>query len=360
MMREIMDAGTRTTVRLGRLTIAFEGMNKISRHVVDELAVALPPSHDAPRLIFRFVTAPPRRKEGVRIDSLRGVIVDLSEKANERTYEVAPRRMAPDFVPGSDLAIKALEMNYLTLDELRAKNFVYKLFNWAVQLEQLELGQSFIHASAITKSGRTLAVLGEGGVGKTSAMLKLCLEDGWRYLSDDLAVIDDSGIVYRSPARLQVYAYNTKGDANLERRLLRERGVFDRLQWSLRRRLLGRAKVRRRVSAEFLFGAGGVAESAELNELVFLERAKTPGLTWKDMTPLEAAARMAPIIMNEIKAYAGVYAELGEGPSGTLPSLGKLEARTRDVLGRAFSRVSTRLMTAGPEIVPPDLARALR
>jgi hypothetical protein len=186
------------------------------------------------------------------------------------------------------------------------------------------------------------------------------LEDGWQYLSDDLAVIDDSGTIYRSPARMQVYAYNTQGEAALERRLMRDRGPFDRLQWSLRRRLLGIAKVRRRVSAEFLFGAEGVAESAKLTELVFLERNSTPGLAINDITDIRAAERMAPIVMNEIKAYLDVYRQVEPVDPGCLPSPAELEERTRGLLRRAFSQARTKLMTVGPEIGPRELAQALR
>jgi hypothetical protein len=354
-----MNERGRISARLGRLVIAFEGVNEISRHVVDEIVAALPPTDDAPHLVFRFVPKAASQPSTVRTTT-RGLIVDLPEKEGEKTFTVAARPRFPDFVIGSDLAIKFLEMNYLSLNELRAKNFVYKLFNWAIQLYQLDLGQSFIHASALTKGGRTLAVLGKGGVGKTSAMLKLCLEDGWQYLSDDLAVIDESGTIYRSPARMQVYAYNTQGEADLERRLMQNRSPFDRLQWSLRRRLFGIAKVRRRVSAEFLFGAEGVAKSAKLSELVFLERNSKPGVLVSEITDVRAAERMAPIVMNEIKAYLDVHTEVERVDPGRLPSPATLEERTRELLRRSFSHARAKLMTVGPEVGPRELAQALR
>ena len=84
------------------------------------------------------------------------------------TFDVSLKHLFPDWFPGSNFAIKVLEMNCLTLDELRAKNFLYKLFNWSVQAKQLSLGQSFIHASALIKDNSTIAILGEGGVGKTT------------------------------------------------------------------------------------------------------------------------------------------------------------------------------------------------
>jgi hypothetical protein len=284
----------------------------------------------------------------------------LPEPGAERVFSVAVRSPLPSWFIGSDVLVRALDMNYLTLHELLAKNFLYKLFNWVVQLHQLELGQTFVHASAITRGGRSLAVLGKGGVGKTSAMIKLCMEDGWQYLSDDLAAIDDSGIVYRSPARIQIYAYNTKGDPMLEQRLMDRRSALDHLQWSLRRRLLGPSKVRRRVPAEFLFGVDGVGSSAKLTDLVFLERVPSAGLSVKDTTAAEVAERMAPIVMNEIKSYVGVQAQAEQRARGLLPSPAEVESRTREALERASSHAAAKLMSAGPEIGPNDLADALR
>ncbi len=355
-----MNANGQTIVNLGRLNIAFEGDNRFSNHVLNEIAAALPKTDNPPQLTFRFVPDIDARDNSIRIDALRGVIAGLHAEHTGRMLDIAPRPMAPDRVIGSNLAIKALEMNFLTLDALRAKNFVYKLFNWAVQIEQLSLGQSFIHASALTKNRRTIAVLGKGGVGKTSAMLKLCIQDGWRYLSDDLAVVDDAGVVYRSPAHLQVYAYNTEGDAPMERRLMRGRILFDRLHWRIRRRLLGNAKVRRRVSAEFLFGAENVARSASLTDVLFLQRGGAPGLAITKMAPQDAADRITPIIMNEIKAYFPIYHEVAARKPELLPSPEDIENKTRTVLEHAFENVQAKLMTAGPDAEPDDLANAIR
>lgn len=354
-----MTAHGQIAVKLGRLRIAFDGVNKISQPVIDELAAPLPATHETPHLIFRFVSNIANETKAVPINVLRGVIADFTATGDQSTLQVAARPLAPDWVIGSDLAIKALEMNFLTLDELRAKNFVYKLFNWTVQIRQLELGQSFIHASALTKNKRTIAVLGKGGVGKTSAMLKLCSENDWRYLSDDLAVIDDDGVAYRSPARLQVYAYNTQGYPQLEQRLLHGRTLFDRLQWSLRRQLLGVNKVRRRVSAEFLFGKDGVVKAAPLTDLFFLERGTAPGVALSDLSAEDAAARMAPIVMDEIKPYAEIYRETEAIAPGALPSPEDVEEKTRDILQRAFSRATAKLLRAGPEVGPDELAQTL-
>jgi hypothetical protein len=80
------------------------------------------------------------------------------------------------------------------------------------------------------RDGHAVALAAWGGVGKTSLMLQLVQHRGWQFLADDLAVLDDSGAVYRSPWRIPVYAHSLDGKGELRRRLFTGRGLVDRLQ----------------------------------------------------------------------------------------------------------------------------------
>ena len=63
------------------------------------------------------------------------------------------------------------------------------VFDYLTQLANVELGQSYLHASSFERDGQGVAMAAWGGVGKTTAMLKLVGEHGWRFLSDDLNLI---------------------------------------------------------------------------------------------------------------------------------------------------------------------------
>ncbi|MCK5745695.1 MAG: hypothetical protein KAH44_05745, partial [Oricola sp.] len=316
----------------------------------------LPACDGEPHLVFNFARRLDVETSDGTVPALRGIAACVRRHQDKLIFDIGPRTMPPDWAPGSDMVIKALERNHLSLDELRAKNFLYKLFNWSVQVRQLSLGQSFMHASAFTKDGCTIGVLGEGGVGKTSAMLSLCRNGGWRYLSDDLAVIDEAGIVYRSPAHLQVYAYNTEGDPDLEARVLSGRSMFDRVQWNARRTLLGKSAVRRRMSAEALFGSANVAQSAPLTNLIFLQRSGNADPIVRHITAKEAAAHMAPIITKEIRPYEQAYAALGGDELLHLESPEGVEQQTREILEMAFAKATPQLISVPREMRPPELA----
>src|SRR5690606_22968318 len=94
-------------------------------------------------------------------------------------------------------------------------------------------GQTYVHASGFEKKGLGVAVFAHGGIGKTTSMLKMVREDGWKFLSDDLAVIDAQGVMWRSPKRMQIYAYNLLGQRPLQKDLFRGRSLADRMSWWL-------------------------------------------------------------------------------------------------------------------------------
>src|SRR4029078_8606315 len=103
--------------------------------------------------------------------------------------------------------VKSRDWNFLLPTEQLAKNFMSDVFDYLTQIKKLEVGQSSIHASSFTKDDRTVVVAAWGGIGKTTSMLKLVAEDNWNFLSDDLGIIDETGFIYRSPKKMQIYAY---------------------------------------------------------------------------------------------------------------------------------------------------------
>jgi hypothetical protein len=140
--------------------------------------------------------------------------------------------------------------------------------------EALRLHNStLVHASAVTgPSGDAVLILGRGGAGKTSASTQLYIRqpERWRYMSDDLAVLSADGILYRSPVPLNIFPYNTERFPELWDLLAAEMSPWDRLQWSLRRRILGAAATARRRPP---FSSYLGPPTARIRQVVELERA---------------------------------------------------------------------------------------
>src|SRR5690606_6917130 len=147
--------------------------------------------------------------------------------------------------------------------------------------------------SSFERDGRAVAAVAWGGVGKTTALLKLVGEAGWKFLSDDLGLVDDAGMIWRTPKRMQVYGYNLRGQPASYRALMAGRNPIDRAAWHIRERTAGPKRVRRRVSAEELFGSERVGTRAKLTDVLFMERADVPRLAATPMTGDELARRAA-------------------------------------------------------------------
>ena len=256
---------------------------------------------------------------------------------------------------------RARDWNFLSPEEEIAKNFTYGMYDYMCQVSQLPLGQTWLHASSFERDGRGVALCAWGGIGKTSAMLKLALEDGWRFLSDDLALIDDGGVLWRTPKRMQIYGYNVSGQPVLEAALLDGRSALDRASWAWHLRRRGPRGVRRRVSAESLLGASRVAERAALHSIYFLERADIPDFVCDPLAVDELAERAAWILWKELQPFVDIAAALnGAGASSLLPRPQDLHEAAVEVLCKALTGITPQRVQIPSKAGPDALAQWLR
>ena len=109
---------------------------------------------------------------------------------------------------------------------------------------------ALVHASAFKEinSGETYMIGGTGGVGKTSLELLFCRKSNYSFIADDIAVVNAAGDIFPNLSFPKIYGYNTAGDKLLEEMLLSKDSKFGKLQWHLRKKILGGNKVRRRIS----------------------------------------------------------------------------------------------------------------
>ena len=58
----------------------------------------------------------------------------------------------------------------------------------------IEMGKESLHATAVEKGGRAIALIGDSGRGK-STIAAACIAHGWRLLTDDLLVLDNRAVL---------------------------------------------------------------------------------------------------------------------------------------------------------------------
>lgn len=128
-----------------------------------------------------------------------------------------------------------------------------------------------IHGSCLynKKYDKSVVFGGTGGVGKTSSLIEMGKDHDWVFLSDDIVVVDESGKIYPNYAYPKIYAYNTIGDKNFEKEILKNKSFMNKFQWRFWKKI-NPARVRRRISPSLLYNSEFV--SPKLDENLFLFR----------------------------------------------------------------------------------------
>ncbi|MCW0215180.1 MAG: hypothetical protein OJJ54_17630 [Pseudonocardia sp.] len=341
-------------VGLGRLEIEFSGRDLISEAALAELARQAPgPAGCTGRIRFRFGTsvrpAPgavemDRFRVGPDVVAVRDRYLPHSLRWDGSSLDVAVRS-APGWWRNPLLggALRVLDQSYDDAAARLAKRFAYTVFDQAVQLAQIPLGQTWVHSSAVTNGERTALFMAWGGVGKTAALLELLGTGAWRFLSDDLSLLDESGVAHRTPQRVQVFPANVEAQPALRGALLDGRSRADRLHWELRRHLLGARSVRRRVHGGDLFadGRGPAVVSGRVTDAVQLRRTDSARFTLERSTPRGLATIAAAILQVELEPL-GLWLAAVQA-AGPLPRWPTPEAMARD----SASVVEAGLSTSG-------------
>lgn len=223
--------------------------------------------------------------------------------------------------------------NYLTLCETQVKNFVYNIFDWTSQIAGLGINQTYIHASTIEKNDNGIAFFAWGGVGKTALLSHLCMNSGFKFLSDDLGVLDSEGFIYLNPKKIQIYGYNVLNDRGLFRKVFANRGKVDFLNWFLFNKLRGPKRARRRVSPGILFEFSK-KEKVTLETVFFLEKVSGSEMKISKLAYEVAARRMSSIVMSEIEPFSSLEREAEAGGFNFVASSVKVKKSIESVISR--------------------------
>jgi hypothetical protein len=205
---------------------------------------------------------------------------------------------------------------HLSQVEHLASTFMSEVFVGITQAHGLSRGQCYLPAAVATRGGRTIAIMGPGASGKSGSILRLCWNDGWRYLSDDMALVQASGLVELSPKPVEVAARNLAGDESLKSRLLRDRSLLDRFAWAAHERFRNGRGLRRIGSAIELLGADRVGSPQRLTDLIVLQRVNTSVVVVEDIGRDRAVEQAARLLGEELKHSA--YRQTVEAGHGGL------------------------------------------
>lgn len=246
----------------------------------------------------------------------------------------------PRYADGRGLGLyselkRFLDWNYLYPVERISKNLIYNLLEPFLNMYMLKLGQSFIHASAVSENKNAILFTGLGGVGKTSLTLKLVFNYGFKFMGDDLLIIDRDGRAYLYPKKIQIYAYNTENFQALQKGLMKGRNLFDRAHWHIFKTIQGPKCVRRRVSPEKILGIDHIGPPiADINRVYYIVPYTKNEVTVEIIDAGSLAHHSSAVIMKELWSvyrYFNVMEALTDLPVSLNDMMNKNQQLYKDI-----------------------------
>ena len=178
-----------------------------------------------------------------------------------------------------------------------------------------------IHGSAVSVKGSATLFSGTGGVGKSSALLRLAAEkrQDIAFMADDMSIVSGEGELFGNMAYPKIYGYNWDA-MPVGVKLLEGRPVLDKLHFHALRKL-NPSKVRRKISPVRLFSASDF--DASLGDLVFIFRSDVQRPKFQQLDFEKAAELQLHIMKTEYTVIFNhiEWAEYNAKVSGLEPIL---------------------------------------
>jgi len=127
------------------------------------------------------------------------------------------------------------------------------------------------------------------------------MNHNYKFLSDDIVVVDGHGTAWPNFAFPKIYAYNVVNNPEIRERLFRDMGPIDRLHWATRQQLAP-ASLRRRINPEKLYD-GTLGRNSPLRRYVILVRDNTDAIYSRPIS-IELATELS---LSILKTEYGVF-----------------------------------------------------
>ena len=217
-----------------------------------------------------------------------------------------------------------------------------------------------IHASAVERDSKGLMFAGTGGVGKSSTILELSKYSEYKFVADDICVIDENGRLYGNMAWPKIYGYNITSP-EIKNMALKNRGWLDKMifeLWSKR----NPARIRRKVKPDQLFDSVSIDE-VQLFELNYIFREKilimqAQGLNVSDFVKMTKHVMLAEYSNFHNHLRWCEYNSIARGVK-PLISMKVVEQRWESILSKVAERISLRKISVPIDMSAKDFSNSI-
>ena len=227
------------------------------------------------------------------------------------------------------------------------QQFAGEVMPFLVECGLLNDGCSLAHAAAMAVGDEALLVAGGSRVGKTSMLLPAVLKGKGKFLADDQAIVDQSGVVHLNPMPVRLYDDNLQCSPELSK--------FDSLAGKLRRRVY-RSPTVRWIRPQDVFGPEKLARSARLSEVILLIQGSSDQFDFRPASPEEAAGLCGTMIAEELHGFAE---QIADG-NAVLPTETAMCDAIRGIFESALAGRRCGVVTVPPRGDPDELVRFAR
>jgi hypothetical protein len=160
---------------------------------------------------------------------------------------------------------------YINFEKSLLIKFIKKVINWEYTTREEKIGQIVferllvpstfffpkyfpVHcAGFLSPNQKVVLIGGTGGVGKTSAEIEFCLNRGYKFLCDDIAILNANEELYPNYSFPKIYGYNIVDNYKMKKIVFHNRSLLDKISWVIQKWVLGTAKVRRKINPEVVY-----------------------------------------------------------------------------------------------------------
>jgi hypothetical protein len=164
--------------------------------------------------------------------------------------------------------------------------------------------RALIHCSAIKNpGGEGILIGGKGGTGKTSLSMRLCREEDYSFICDDMSILTATGLIEPNMAFPKIYAYNVRGNKAMDKVVRNRMSNLEKIVWSSKRFLLGDNRVRISIPPDILYPEICKKPVRAARYYILDKQANSPSLTSQEINAELGADISAGIIEREYAEF---------------------------------------------------------
>ena len=200
--------------------------------------------------------------------------------------------------------------------------FYYRIFLLFTQLWNVDHNASYLHASAVDVDGHAVLFSADSGVGKSALLFSLYNQKKYKFIADDLTIVNKDAKAYYQGRSLSVKPYHMSYFPFLIEKLKKLMGLMQKLQW----KIVNDSRLIYRLSPKDLFRCA--SGRSEIKRVVHLCTHTKESFEIKSISKQELVDNVLPILINEFFLANNKLNTIASLPRSIFPSSQEFYSKT--------------------------------